>query len=239
MGSTFLNLTNSVLRHFGEVELNSSNFANATGFHAVAKDAVQDSIRVIQQTEQEWPFNHQTTSFALTPTATAGHTQLYPLPTGTTSVYTVDWESFVLKRDDALDPVVKEKKLDYLDYDEWLQRYRSQDSNISYTDASVREPQKVFRDQSDNLGVTPPPDRAYTLEYEWWGYETDLSAHDDTTSIPTIWDHVIRQGAFSRCYLHREDVANYNITNKRFKEGIDKMREVLINRFRYMRDNRV
>ena len=240
MGSTFLSLTNSVLRHFGEVELTSTTFASAIGFQAVAKDAVRDAIRIIQQTEYEWPFNFQTGTFTLTAsTATLGHTQEYALPTGTISVESVDWESFYLLRDDSLDPDVEERKVDYVSYDDWLRLYRAGDKNIEYTDTSIREPVKAFRTQNDKVGFTPPPDRAYKVGYHYWGYETDLSAYTDTTSVPARFDHVIRQGAFARCYQHREDVANYNISNKRFQEGIAKMRELLINQFKTLSDSRV
>lgn len=240
MGTTFLNLTNSVLRHFGEVELTSTTFATASGFQAVAKDAVRDAIRQIQHKEREWPFNHQTSSFSLTPsTATLGHTFEYNLQTNSYNPFWVDWESFVLKRSDVLDPTVAERDIPYKDYDEWLQGYRTTDMNISYTDESIREPQFVFRTQNNKIGLSPPADRAYNVEYEWWGYEADLDAYTDTTTIPSDWDYVVRFGAFARCYQHREDIANYNISNARFKEGIDKMRETLINRYVNMRDNRV
>jgi hypothetical protein len=241
MGTTFLNLTNSVLRHFGEVELTSSTFASCVGFQAVAKDAVLDAIRVIQQTEYEWPFNQQISSFTLTAsTATLGHTQLYALPTGTINVESVDWESFVLKRNTTLDPEVKERKLPFIDYDTWLRRFRSGDKNIDTDDTSIREPVYIFRDQTGSkIGVSPPPDRAYHIVYDWWGYETDLSAYTDTTTVPSRFDHVIRAGAFARCYQHREDIANYNISNKRFQEGIAKMRELLINQYKVLDDNRV
>lgn len=237
MGTDFLSLTNSVLRHFGEVELTSTNFATAQGFHAVAKDAVRDAIRTIQQTEYEWPFNFQSGTLTLTPTATAGHTQEYAYPAGTISVESIDWESFYLLRDDTLE--VDERQVGYIEYDEWLKRYRAKDKNIEYTDTSIRLPEKIFRTQNEKFGVTPPPDRAYSLGYNWWGYETDLSAYSDTTTVPSRFDHVIRLGAFARCYQHREDIANYNISNKRFQEGIMKMRELLINQFKTMRDNRV
>lgn len=240
MGSTFLSLTNSVLRHFGEVELTSSSFSSANGFHAVAKDAVLDSIREIQQAEQEWPFNYQAGTFTLTPTATAGHTQEYAFPSGTTSVQSIDWESFMLVRNDVLDPTVAERKIDYIDYDEWLQKYRAGDKNTSLVEASTsRSPKYVYRSQNSKVGFSPPPDRAYNIAYDWWGYEADLSAHGDTTTIPSNWDHVIRAGAFKRCYTHREDPINYNIYSKAFKDGIARMKEALITRVRTLRDNRV
>lgn len=247
MGSTFLSLTNRVLAHFNEVQLTSSNFATATGFNQVAKDAVLDSIRQVQQAEYEWPFNHQETTQTLTPTGSiSGHTVAYALPTGTTSFETIDWESFVLVRDDTLLNAdasgtlpVSTKKLPYKEYDEYMQRYRDNDLNILFTDTSTREPNFITRDQNSNFIVSPPPDRAYQVKFEWWGYETDLSAYSDTTSIPSRFDHVIHKGALSLCYDFRGDAVRSNMYNKRHMDGIAKMRELLINRERKLRDKRV
>ena len=51
MSSQFMPLCNLVLRHFNDVEFTTTTFGTATGFHAVVKDAVNDSIREIQQAE--------------------------------------------------------------------------------------------------------------------------------------------------------------------------------------------
>lgn len=238
MGSTYLSLVNRVLAHFNEVQLNSTNFATATGFYQVAKDAVNDSIRQIQQAEYEWPFNWQETTQTLTPTSSiTGHTVAYPLPTGTISFETVDWESFKLVRDDTLE--VPAKHLPYMDYNEYLQRQQSQDLNIDYNDTGIRLPQKISRSQDDNIIVTPPPDRAYQIQYEWWGYETSMTSHGDTTTIPERFDHVIHKGALGLCYDFRGDQIRSSKYTKEQEKGIFKMRELLINRFKKMRDKRV
>ena len=58
MAYDYLGLVNDVNRRLNEVELTSSNFAATTGFYSFAKDAVNSSIRHIQQEEYEWPWNH-------------------------------------------------------------------------------------------------------------------------------------------------------------------------------------
>ena len=58
MAYNFLGLVNQVNRSLNEVELSSTNFDTATGFYAHAKDAVNSSIRDINQTEHNFPFNH-------------------------------------------------------------------------------------------------------------------------------------------------------------------------------------
>jgi len=238
MGSTYLSLVNRVLAHFNEVQLTSSNFATATGFYQVVKDAVNDSIREIQQAEYEWPFNHQITTQTLTPTSTVtGHTVEYSLPTGTISYESIDWESFRLVRDDTLE--VKAAYVDYKDYDEYLQRYQANDLNILYDDASIRLPNFISRAQGDKFVVSPPPDRAYQLKYEWWGYETSLSTYTATTTVPERFDHVIHKGALRDCYAFRGDAVRARDYEAKFKMGISKMRELLINRFKKFRDKRV
>ena len=57
MGSTYLDLTNRVLRRLNEVEIESSDFSSVRGIQAAAKDAVLDTVRNINSQKFEWPFN--------------------------------------------------------------------------------------------------------------------------------------------------------------------------------------
>lgn len=88
MSSSYLQLTNRAIRRFNEVELTSANFSAAVGFQSFVKDAVNDSIQDINETELEWPFNISTQ----TDTLIRGIAE-YTLPSGYRSV---DWESFFL-----------------------------------------------------------------------------------------------------------------------------------------------
>ena len=58
MAYDFLGLVNDVNHRLNEVALTSSNFAAASGYYSIAKDAVNSAIRHIQQEEFEWPWNH-------------------------------------------------------------------------------------------------------------------------------------------------------------------------------------
>ena len=64
--ATFLALTNSVLARLNEVQLTSSNFSNARGIQVQAQNAVNESIRFINQREFNYPFNHSTKTETLT-----------------------------------------------------------------------------------------------------------------------------------------------------------------------------
>ena len=74
--ATFLSLTNSILARLNEVQLTSSNFSNARGIQVQAQNAVNESIRYINQREFQYPFNHTSKSQTLT----AG-TVRYSIPT--------------------------------------------------------------------------------------------------------------------------------------------------------------
>ena len=94
MASSYLQLTNRVIRRYNEVELTAANFAAATGFQAFCKDAVNDSIQDINESELSWPFNISTQ----TDTLTRG-TAEYTLASGFRSV---DWLSFFLFTTDLI-----------------------------------------------------------------------------------------------------------------------------------------
>ena len=66
MAYDFLGLVNDVNRRLNEVSLTSSNFDTATGEYGMIKDAVNSSIRYINQHEYEWPYNHVTAEETMT-----------------------------------------------------------------------------------------------------------------------------------------------------------------------------
>ena len=68
MSGTYLTLTNSTLARLNEVQLTSTTFGSARGIQTQAKNAVNESIRYINQKENNFPFNHATE----TKTVTAG-----------------------------------------------------------------------------------------------------------------------------------------------------------------------
>ena len=66
MPSTYIDLTNALLRRLNEVEIEVADFADVRGVQALAKDAVRASIAKINAAEFEWPFNSAEHSQSLT-----------------------------------------------------------------------------------------------------------------------------------------------------------------------------
>ena len=51
MSGTYLSLTNSVLARLNEVQLTSANFTSARGIQVQAQNAINESVRYINQRE--------------------------------------------------------------------------------------------------------------------------------------------------------------------------------------------
>ena len=94
MATSFLNLTNQLLRRLNEVEIAESEFSSCRGVQALAKDAIKNSIAKINSAEFEWPFN----ATLHTQTLTVG-VEEYNWPQ---YFKTVDWNSFQIQKNDSL-----------------------------------------------------------------------------------------------------------------------------------------
>lgn len=219
MASTgFLTLVNRVLRRVNEVEMAQADFTAARGINALAKDAVNASIQRINQAEFTWPFNVSTGSQVLTVGV-----EFYDWPA---NYLIADWKSFAISRDDALSEVGR--PLTFIDRDLWLKR-RKQEDDYASTDG-VSTPEWVFAKHGEGFGVSPSPDQAYTVTYDYWTIPTDLSAFDDTSDIPSTWDEVIVQGALYHIYMWRDNSEQAQLADKQFQNQLKNMRSLLINK---------
>ena len=124
MAYNYLGLVNDVNRRLNEVELTSSNFDSAIGEYAMVKDAINSSIRYINQHEFGFPFNHDTETKTLTPGVVR-----YSIPTDAKSV---DYSTARIKKDTDLNSLGN--SLDILDYKEYISRdYANQEDDIVST----------------------------------------------------------------------------------------------------------
>lgn len=216
MGSTYLKLTNDVLRRINEVELTESNFMSTRGIQSVVKDAVLDSIREINQQKWVWPFN----SFENTQSLVVGQSE-YTWPAQFKSV---DWNSFQIKADGTLNK--QNHHLIVMNRDTWYNNYRDFDDNQG--SAGYRIPEYVFRSHFNGFGVSPLPDKAYVLEYKYYKEPLILSAFNDVTEIPNQYDNVILWGALYHLNLFRENENGVAIAKTNFDAGIRNMYNLLL-----------
>ena len=292
MSGTYLSLTNSTLARLNEVQLTSTTFSSARGIQTQAKNAVNESIRYINQKEFSYPFNHATE----TKTLTAG-TVRYSLPTSTKHV---DYNTFRLVKDEDLGN--SGGKLGILQYNDYINNYVTLEDEIvtttldgSLTDSATTVtvasttgfdsagtlhigneqitytgtasttftgatrgaggttasahsdatqvaqfeeggvPRYVVRSPDNGYLLYPFPTKSYSVKFDYYTFPTDLSAQDDTTSIPARFDAVIVDGATAFVYQYRGETAQYQLNFARFEQGIKNMQTLLVNKFEYIR----
>ena len=150
MAYNFLSIVNDVNRRLNEVELSSTNFATASGFYNLAKDAVNASIRYVNQSEYEWPYNHVLQEDTLT--ASTGR---YPFPDDSK---TINFRSFRIKENSTLGN--QTMKLKELAYNEYLEKYVDQEYKAEPTKGV---PRFIICAPSLEYIVQPLPDKAYEL----------------------------------------------------------------------------
>jgi len=223
MAYNYLGLVNEVNRRLNEVELNSSNFATATGFYNTAKDAVNASIRHINHEESNWPWNH----ILEEETLTTGVTR-YDYPT---DAKLIDMNSFRIKKDTTLN--VSTTKLKSMDYQEYLDKYIDYEYNSGSDMRTL--PRHVVRAPSQEFILLPTPDKAYELVYEYYRNPVSLELHDDVPTVPLEFKHIIVDGAMFYAYQFRADTQASQIAQGKFETGIKYMRSLYINRYDYVR----
>ena len=213
--STYLTLTNELLRRMGEVTLDVTQFETARNVQDLAKQAINSSIREILQSAQEFPFTLVTN----TQTMTVG-VGVYSFPANTSSV---DWESFYLKKLTSSNNAPT--KLNAISYTQYLTQFRSiEDTNAT---AGYTHPTHVYQTQDFKFGVTPLPDAAYEIEYKYWQFPDSLVEYDDTCIIPSRFDSVIIDGAMTYMLLYRSNEQGAAIHKDKFEAGIKTMRRLL------------
>jgi hypothetical protein len=224
MAYNYLSLTNEVCRRLNETELTSANFATANGFYSQVKDAINAAIRDINQKHFSWPFNHNTDDITLT----AGELR-YPLPEN--AKYT-DFDTVRILRNASLD-LNEARRLKQMSYDEYVDRYIDQEGETDTTKGTI--PEYIVRSQDGDLIVAPMPDKAYTIEYEFFMIPADLDTYDDVPTIPFRFKHVVVDGAMYHSYMFRDNLESATLSLRKFEDGLKQMRTLLVNENVYAR----
>jgi len=225
--STFIDLTNQLLRRLNEVEIAQADFAGVRGVQATAKDAVRNAIAKINQAEYEWPFN------------AAEHTQVLAVGQEEYSwpqyFKTVDWNSFKIEKNDSLG--ITTTPLSFISRDTYYRDYRPFDDDAGAPGRGL--PEYIFPSHGNGYGVSPSPDQAYTLKFRYYMNHTDLVAYSDATRIPETYDNIIIEGALMQMYMFRDNMESAGISAQLFQQGVKEMQGILINQYGEIRDTRI
>ena len=153
----------------------------------------------------------------------------YPLPD---EAKYADLDTVRIQRNTSLD-LGEGRKLGILSYTEYLSKYIDQEFETDVTKGSV--PEYVVRSQDGDIIFAPMPDKAYTVEYEFFMFPADLSLHDDVPTIPFRFKHVIVDGAMYHAYMFRDNLESAQIALRKFDDGVKQMRTLLVNENIYAR----
>ena len=217
--ATFVALTNELLRRLNEVTLDTAGdgFDTVRNVQALAKDAINSSIRLILQDGQEWPFLKTT----YTQTLTIG-TRQYSFPSDYSSV---DWDTFYLKKlsSEGNSPM----NLKPMSFEEYTQNVRAADDSGDQVNGDG-PPIRVYQTLGESFGVTPIPNAAYEVEYVYWSYPSDMTVYDDVAVIPDRFKHVVIDGAMMFMMRFRSNEQSAAMHQNNFEDGIKSMRRVLM-----------
>jgi len=215
--STFVQLTNELLRRLNEVPLDAAGdgFDTVRNVQSAAKDAINNSLREIYQTGMEWPFLKVTA----TQTLTAG-TNEYSFPSGYSKV---DWETFYIKKLSSENNTPQVLRV--ISYEEYLQQHRPQDDLGESGGRSA--PEYVYQTFEEKFGFTPTPNAAYEVEYIYFSIPSSLVNFDDACLIPERFNHVIIDGAMAYMMSFRSNDQSSAMHQQKFEQGIRHMKRIL------------
>jgi hypothetical protein len=220
MAYDFIGITNKALKELNEVEFaDSTEFGNATGFHSLMKDYINWSISEIYNREDnQWSFQKQVGTQVLLTDGTVDYSV-------NANAAEVDWDSFYIAEDIALDDP-DFKKLTLMPLPTYRDIYRIQDLNMDSD--GYGKPSYVVQNIDNTFSVSLPAAEAYTVKYDYLTKFVPLSAYNDTTLVPVRYEQVIIDGALMRANAFRDNIEQSALYEKRYEDGIIRMRRNLI-----------
>ena len=134
---------------------------------------------------------------------------------------------------------VAPRKLHYITYDDWLQRFKTTD--VDNGDGAYSLPVYVYRKPSySSYGLSPIPDADdYSIEYDYYQTHTELSAHGDTMSLPDRFRPLIVDRSKYYTYMLRSDPQHATLADRDFQRKLKLLRVDYASRQEYMKDSRI
>ena len=253
MSTSYLDLTNELLRELNEVPLDSSSFATAVGVQGHVKDSINKAYFDIINQEPQWPFLSAGESGEVDPMygnvyiETVIGQRYYELKPSSDSIKddygSIDWDNFYLTTVGVANesaPYVG-RNLRYTTTEEW-KSFRRINENIDDADTQAYgKPDRVIRSpDSRKFGLSPIPDKVYRVWFYAWNLPTKFSAYSDEIIFPEMYSTVLL--ARARYYIHqfKDNPQAASFAADDYKRGLRSMRSNLIEPTPfYMTDDRV
>jgi len=252
MATTYLDLSNEVLRELNEVVLTSGTFASATGIQSFVKDAINKSLFDVANAEPQLPFFSAGVSGSTDPfygnvtVATVAGQRWYTLKASSSSITSdyaaVDWDDFYITTINVSGESAPYTStgLKYLTLADWKRYYRDAENADDADTQSYGEPKYVYKSPDHRkFGLSPIPDKVYNVHFYAFEKPTALSAYDDTIPMPEQYSNVLT--ARTRYYVHqfKENIQQAAMALDDYKKALRHMKSNLINpQPKYMTDDR-
>ena len=252
MATTYLDLTNEVLRELNEVPLTAANFSNATGIQKFVKDTVNKSIFDIANQEPQLPFFSAGVSGSTDPfygnvtVASVAGQRWYTLKADSSSITTdyasIDWDDFyvtTINVSGETAPYVS-KGLRFLTLDDWKRYYRDSENEDDANSQNYGEPKFVIKSpDSRKFGLSPIPDKVYNIHFYAFVRPTALSAYDDTMVLPEQYSNIVTARMRYYVWQFKESPQQAAFALDDYKKGMKSMKSNLMNPTpKYMTDDR-
>lgn len=253
MATTYLQVTNELLRESNEVVLTSSTFANALGIQQYAKDCVNRAYNDIVTSEPRWSFLATGESGSTDPfygnvyLETVAGTRWYELKESSSSLTTdygaVDWNDFYLTTIGVSGETTPytSRNLRYVTLEDWKD-FRREAENIDDTDSqNWGEPNVVFRSPDGRkFGLSPIPKKVYRVWFFAYDLPTALSAHGDTIVFPDVYVPVLIARARYYMYQFKDNSQAAAFALDDYKKGLRQMKSNMLSPApKYITDDRV
>jgi len=252
MATTYLDITNEVLRELNEIPLTSANFATAIGFQKFVKDAINKSIFDVANQEPQLPFfsaglSGETDPFYgnVTVPSVAGQ-RWYTLKSDSSSITTdyasIDWDDFYITTINVsgeTTPFVS-KGLKFLTLADWKRYYRDSENADDADTQAYGEPRFVIKSPDNRkFGLSPLPDKVYNVHFYAFVKPTALSAHGDTIVLPEQYSNVITARTRYYIWQFKESPQQAAFALDDYKKAMRTMKSNLMNPApKYMTDDR-
>jgi hypothetical protein len=252
MATTYLDLSNEVLRELNEVVLTSGTFASATGIQSFVKDAINKSLFDVANAEPQLPFFSAGVSGSIDPfygnvtVATVAGQRWYTLKASSSSITSdyaaVDWDDFYITTINVSGESAPftSTGLKYLTLTDWKRYYRDAENADDANTQSYGEPKYVYKSPDHRkFGLSPIPDKVYNVHFYAFEKPTALSAYNDTIPMPEQYSNVLT--ARTRYYVHqfKENIQQAAMALDDYRKALRHMKSNLINpQPKYMTDDR-
>ena len=252
MATTYLDLSNEVLRELNEVVLTSGSFASATGIQGFVKDAINKALFDLANDEPQLPFFSAGVSGSTDPfygnvtVATVAGQRWYTLKASSSSITSdyaaVDWDDFYITTINVSGESAPftSTGLKYLTLTDWKRYYRDAENADDANTQNYGEPKYVYKSPDHRkFGLSPIPDKVYNVHFYAFEKPTALSAFSDTIVMPDQYKNVLT--AKARYYVHqfKDNLQQAAFALEDYKKAVRVMKSNLINpQPKYMTDDR-